>query len=135
MTDEQIIKALECCATDDGNDCFQCPYCNLFFEPGNGGCVNRCRKDALNLINRQKTEIERLREYYKMYFDRKAEIEEKQLEIEHMKDRCSLTEEYIEKLKSEAIKEFAEQLCNGRVANDPIVIAVKAELKEMTEGK
>lgn len=58
MTDEQIIKALECCATDDGNDCFQCPYCNLFFEPGNGGCVNRCHKDALDLINRKKAEIE-----------------------------------------------------------------------------
>ena len=37
-------------------------------------------------------------------------------------------------LKSEAIKEFAEMLCDGRVSNDPVVIAVKTELK-MTEGK
>lgn len=61
MTDEQIIKALECCATDDGDDCFQCPYGNIVYKPGNGGCVNRCRKDALDLINRQKEEIERLK--------------------------------------------------------------------------
>lgn len=30
-----------------------------------------------------------------------------------------------------AIKEFAERLCADRVSNDPVVIAVKAELKEM----
>ena len=60
MTDEQIIKALECCATDDGDDCFQCPYGNIVYKSGNGGCVNRCRKDVLDLINRQKAEIERL---------------------------------------------------------------------------
>lgn len=59
MTDEQIIKALECCATDDGDDCSQCPYGNIVYKPGNGGCVNRCRKDALDLINRQKAENER----------------------------------------------------------------------------
>ena len=60
MADEQIIKALECCATDDGDDCFQCPYGNIVYKSGNGGCVNRCRKDVLDLINRQKAEIERL---------------------------------------------------------------------------
>ena len=58
MTDEQIIKALECCATDDGDDCFQCPYGNIVYKPGDGGCVNRCRKEALDLINRQKAEVE-----------------------------------------------------------------------------
>ena len=41
----------------------------------------------------------------------------------------------IEKAKSEAIKEFAERLCEGRVYNDPVVIAAKCLLKEMTEEK
>ena len=36
-----------------------------------------------------------------------------------------------ETAKSEAIKEFAERLCEGRLSNDPVVIAVKVELKEM----
>ena len=97
MTDEQIIKALECCATDDGDDCFQCPYCNLFFEPGNGGCVNRCRKDALDLINRQKAEIERLQSRNKF------------LEIEY-KNMSNLFQTRIQTSTIETIKEFAERL-------------------------
>lgn len=110
MTDEQIIKALECCATDKTDDCFQCPYGNIVYKPGNGGCVNRCRKDALDLIIRQKEEIERLQEYYKMYFDQKIEINDKQIEIDYMQDKYSLLEENIKKLNSEAIKRFAERL-------------------------
>lgn len=35
----------------------------------------------------------------------------------------------------EAIKVFAEYLCDGRVSNDPVVIAVKCAVKEMTEEK
>lgn len=37
-------------------------------------------------------------------------------------------------IKTEAIKEFADNLCEGRVSNDPVVIAVKTELK-MAEEK
>ena len=32
------------------------------------------------------------------------------------------------------IFDFAERLCDGRVSNDPVVIAVKTEL-QMTEGQ
>lgn len=42
----------------------------------------------------------------------------------------ALNEAYEESVK-EAVKEFAERLCADRVSNDPVVIAVKAELKEM----
>ena len=38
-------------------------------------------------------------------------------------------------LKSEAIKEFAERLCEGRVSNDPVVIAVKVELEMVGESE
>lgn len=53
MTDEQIIKALECCTSDDEKDCtFNCPY------KGNMNlCVNDLPKNALDLINRQKDEL------------------------------------------------------------------------------
>lgn len=106
MTDEQIIKALECCATDDGDDCSQCPYGNIVYKSGSGGCVNRCRKDALDLINRKKEENERL----------------------------------LQKLQSEAIKEFAERLknkiwysdlCNLERTITPEIITNL--VKEMTE--
>ena len=46
---------------------------------------------------------------------------------------CSMLDE-IKTAKSEAIKEFAEELCEGRVSNDPVVIAVRCAVKEMTEG-
>ena len=50
MTDNEIIKAMVCCSNDD---CENCP--NDF-----GNCYANLNKEALNLINRQKAEIERI---------------------------------------------------------------------------
>ena len=50
MTDNEIIKALECCSVHPMN-CKKCPY------QGNECCTNAHRKDALDLINRQKSQI------------------------------------------------------------------------------
>lgn len=36
--------------------------------------------------------------------------------------------------RDEIIREFVERLCEGRVSNDPVVIAARVLLKEMTEG-
>lgn len=127
MKDEQIIKALECCATDDGNDCFQCPYCNIFFESGNGGCVNRCRKDALDLINRQTAENERLKERIS-YLEESIDCSRKEYN------------RLLQQTQSEAIKEFAERLkrkiwysdlCNLERTTTPEIITNL--VKEMTE--
>lgn len=119
MKDEQIIKALECCATDDGDDCFQCPYGNIVYKPGNGGCVNRCRKDAIDLINRQKAEIERL-----------EHIRKGDEQLINSLNKC------YKLAKSEAIKEFARELKCG-VPQETGVIRCKdidTLVKEMTEG-
>lgn len=57
MTDNEIIKALECCIEDDyDKSCTECPlqyyeYCNF-----------QLAKFALDLINRQKEDIEKLTE-------------------------------------------------------------------------
>ena len=57
MTDNEIIKALECCGSKGLlSFCDDCPYCE------GGWCINKMPKDTLDLINRQKAEIERLRE-------------------------------------------------------------------------
>lgn len=58
MTDEQIIKALECCHSELGNMCSICPL----FDPDNDYCEDELHKNVLNLINRQRAEIERLKE-------------------------------------------------------------------------
>ena len=52
MTDNEITKALECCINDD---CDNCP--DTF-----GNCEHNAMRNALDLINRQKAEIERLNE-------------------------------------------------------------------------
>lgn len=83
MTDNDIIKALECCGCDN-YQCDNCPYayktCTVY-------------KDSLDLINRQKAEIERLRS---MNRAKLATIHDLQIELKIA--------------KSEAIKEFAERL-------------------------
>ena len=57
MTDNEIIKALVCCA-NDGVNCKECPY--EFSHTEEKWCDEVLQKDALDLINRQKAEIERL---------------------------------------------------------------------------
>ena len=37
QTEEELIKALECCRSEDGNDCYSCPYYGRKFSPGSGG--------------------------------------------------------------------------------------------------
>ena len=121
MTDEQIIKALECCATDDGNDCFQCPYGNIVYKSGNGGCVNRCREEALDLINRQQTKIEALQTDNKQLqsdvinanqnWDHIKGLWEREKEkVESAKQKVICACKMLNTAKSEAIKEFAERL-------------------------
>ena len=64
MTDNKIIKSLECLMHDN---CEDCPYYR-------DDCVDRIKdpielsKCALDLINRQQSEIERLKAF-KSYFD------------------------------------------------------------------
>ena len=64
----------------------------------------------------------------------RAEIERLQLSNESLNEIIGdLLDDWssaIQKAKTEAVKEFAERLCEGRVSNDPVVIAVKVALKE-----
>lgn len=89
MTDNEIIKALECCTEESYENCNECPY-SIDSE--------RCERmklleDVLDLINHQKTEIERLKK-----------------EIQITKDAYTMLQTKNEIIKSEAIKEFAVRL-------------------------
>lgn len=110
MTDNEIIKALECC-TNSSLWCGDCPASD--YE--NNTC-NLEKRDILDLINRQKTEIERLQKAIK--------VQEIMIGNQPLK---------LQSASNGAYKEFAERLCEGRVPNDPVVIAVKCELKAMTD--
>ena len=71
--------------------------------------------------------------------DAQAEIERLQADNKTMEnvikntflEKAGLDIDPLAEVKAEAIKEFTERLCEGRILNDPVVIAVKAELKEM----
>lgn len=88
MTDNEIIKALEKCASI-GESCEGCP----FYEYTD--CDTRLKEEFHNLINRQNAEIERLGKDRYIFKDGVLEL---------------IPRTDIEEIKSEAIKEFAERL-------------------------
>lgn len=57
MTDNEIIKAMQC-VIGNGVSCSECEYQKALPFPS---CRRMCAKNALDLINRQAAEIERLR--------------------------------------------------------------------------
>ena len=64
MTDEQIIKALECCIKQEVN-CKQCSYEAYRHKD----CTDRFYADIIELIDRQKAEIERLQKEARRFAD------------------------------------------------------------------
>lgn len=59
------------------------------------------------------------------------ELEDARREIERLRENNKAIMQTMADVHTEAIKEFAKRLCKDRVSNDPVVIAVKCELKEM----
>ena len=86
MTDAEILKALECHKAVGTSTCYKCPY-------KEGMCSIKLTSDALDLINRQKAEIERLKKD-------KYIIKDGVLELVPRTD--------IEEIKSEARKEVVD---------------------------
>lgn len=96
MTDNEIIKAMQCVIGKDVN-CSECTYQKVLPFPS---CRNMCAKNALDLINRQKAEIERLNE----------KITAKDENNYYFMGQLRLAREKLLIAKSEAIKKFAERL-------------------------
>ena len=92
MTDNDIIKALECCIGDtEGRNCFDCPLYEIV------DCQPQMYFDVLDLINRQKAEIERLQGAVAMY----EEERKYHFEMSRKKTAEAITE-FAERLKKEA---------------------------------
>ena len=151
MTDNEIIKALECCINDD---CDNCP--DTF-----GNCEHNAMRNALNLINRQQAEIEKLKienqsllndeNPYKLNYMECKEIaketieclgkyldlvKRQQAEIEKLqKVNDSFTDigKLYSEIKVEAVKEFADRLQIRCIKQDGCLWSsdIGAELKEM----
>ena len=122
MTDNEIIKSMQC-VIGNGVNCSECAYQKTLPFPS---CTRMCAKNALDLINRQNAEIERLN-----------------IESETLATQLKGAYEQIHKLnmaKSETIKEFAERLkekLQWDVEFDNKLVFesdIDNLVKEMTEG-
>ena len=89
MTDNEIIKALECCCDTTEIDCSK--KCPLYSHSGE--CWGAIKYDVFNLIKLQKAEIERL----------VAVVEKTDAAYFQKVDE-------VNRAKAEAVKEFAEML-------------------------
>lgn len=128
MTDNEIIQALEYCFTNDfgKTNCNKCA-----FYTATAKCMDDMQNAVIDLINRQREEIERLQKGNKLLSENADTAFQ-----DGLNEAQELYALQVEgEIKSEAIKDFAERLCKGRVSNDPVVIAVRAELKEMDGGE
>lgn len=116
MEDNDIIKALECCKDAD---CLNCPR---WSEEWHSGMCNGFLQEVVDLINRQKAEIEG---------------------YGHLEVILNTAVDVLAAdIKSKEIKEFAKKLkekvyIRGAHPNysDEIIIAIDNLVKEMTEGE
>ena len=108
MTDEQIIKALECCLNADSR--FECYECNYHDK---AHCLDSMIIDTLNLINRQKAEIERLQGILLAFMDEVARWESKEgIDVSRLPliPICDEGRNSIDRIRAKAINQFAERL-------------------------
>ena len=138
MTDEQIIKALDCCGNREVHFCTLCPMFKQNKE--NDFCQEDLAKKAFRLINRQQAEIEEFKTLCDM--QDKIMLEQKVI-LEAINDEFNPLpfetdfDKAIKEAKSEAIKEFAERLYRRIGYCDLPNLVVKSHIdnlaKEMTE--
>lgn len=99
-TDNEIIKALECCIQEKEDDCLLCPLCNEW------NCTHIRDCATLDLINRQRAEIEKLKAEL-----REVDLAQEEEQREHEKwleNQNKLFVEAVAFIRAEAIKEFLE---------------------------
>ena len=99
LTDEEIKSALEQCASDD-EGCFGCVLQDMHCA----NCIRRLQAESLNLINRQKAEIERLKECPKCVYEYDGET------MEYCVQGPCSNFKTVEQVKAEACKNFSQKL-------------------------
>lgn len=90
MSDAKIIKALECCRQSTSSSCMECSFDGL------PNCIEELSENALNIIKRQKTAIEKIQK----------RLNEFSLEYCPMTDRLN----HIKGIEIEAVNSFVERL-------------------------
>jgi hypothetical protein len=134
MEREQIIKALVCLAGEEVVFCRECRYNGV----GAFSCRKEAAKDALSLITSQEQRIKELTEENER-LQKALNADISIVRVSRGNGRTAHLRE-IGRIKADAIRadtvrKMREMLCEGRVSNDPVVIAVNVAVKEMLEGK
>lgn len=113
MTDVEIVKALECCTSDEVGMCHICPL-----DGGCNGDITILLNCSLDLINRQKAEIERMKKNTPRFIltgdESFASLTQKLPKLNPLvmsSDNASIVCIDADKIKAEAIKE-----CLNKVA-------------------
>ena len=106
MTDDEIKQALECCHNNDNKTCRRCYFRQDRY------CREILAEHALDLINRQQAEIERL---------------EKENEVmkTNYNSMCMSMPNIAKAERTEAIKEFAERVKDMTILSTLNTIGVK----------
>lgn len=115
MTDNEIIKALECCIKGKTyGDCVKmgcpastrqgCYYCLSTDDDDENTIYIEILKDALDLINRQQQEIERL-EIQVITYSKKNYIKGIKDVVKRLKEKCGNT-----KLVNRILDDLAEEM-------------------------
>lgn len=119
MKDNKIIKALECCCTDE---CEECPY----YEQT--ACIEYAKQGAIDLINRQKAEIKSLTEKLEALGDPLQDahykIAEQQAEIERL-NGCVKSEDEVRAIMKSQMTPMVNEIVNEQF--DKAVKLAKAE--------
>lgn len=110
FTDEEIIKALECCiSTTTEEACAGCPFNKQKLCDKDQWALERY---ALDLINRQKAEIEKMKECPKCVYEYDGEV------TEYCVQGPCPNFKTVEQIKTEAYKEFAARLKSYLLLNE-----------------
>lgn len=124
MTDEKIVKALECCEDYDKGNCNKCEYRIYRYRD----CQEKAMRDVMKLINRQKAEIEKLKEELAdaRYLNTVAEYDG----IKEFAER--LWDELL--YNAEVTYDLLDDRCVDVFDKNKTSIILDSLVKEMTEG-
>ena len=127
ISDDEIISSLEVIATT--RNCSECKIRNC--DWGDCNCSQITANAALDIINRQKAEIERLKECPKCIYEYDGKTTEYCVQ-----GPCS-NFKTVEQIKTEAIKEFAVRLKCGVPQETGVIRCADIDnlLKEYEKGR
>ena len=132
MTDNEIIKAMQC-VIGNGVSCSECEYQKALPFPG---CRRMCAENALDLINRQKAEIERMKNQNTLLLKKKC----KDINTARKIIKSEAIKEFVKRLKEKVKMYNSEGVDEGDLIDDLLTVGETVEIidnlvKEMTEDK